>query len=689
QDANSYKATEIRAFFEIYFLGDLKITDEMLAEVMRIKQLLLGGSIERVTRVELQQTFKIINVLRSETLRLLPYVDLLLLDADKTTVQADPYRLELALATFNTAIVNITPLLSRASVDYKVSDFKNLMKELKALLDSRRGAEEWDGPNTIIKYLPTFIAAKAFLLQAGPEHIGKNEWNGLLMNANRLFAIFLRTHYLLSGRDLLSGPGLEQLTVTMNELFDVVEDAIDVKAGKIMPFETIDSVIHEVLRIKIITLNIRESTFQKLVRVFTSKVFTAPVRGVRPAATTGVSKAAFALARDSFFGWLDMQHVWAEVTAKAIARQPSLQGHGIPIDVVRELWPTIPTRYPKAHEDLKHVFARKPSLIISDEGPIVYDRDAGTLYGVTQWGFDSLNWKTHFARVVGMGWSSDPVKYRYEGIVENEFKAFYYDVVELAVDLTLVEPEDHSIWKSTFEECNMFMLGGDGNKRLSFDEGLDFIASAMSSVPMAGKMYKEVIKTGASCPQIDKDGFGRPKVAPACYRERSMQKFTEIYSPLPTWTALARSLGPARMPELQKALEQAALKNGYSDKAIGQGDINNISMAMQYIESLYVRFDHDQSGTINYKEALESYYLFEQLLVQVKEFGDLNEEDRRAAFLYVIRYQHAPTSIADKLFFQFVWRVSPSRWEKIQADRLALVQILGELKELKRKSDGQ
>ncbi|HVK60773.1 MAG TPA: hypothetical protein VM432_04445, partial [Bdellovibrionales bacterium] len=38
QDANSYKATEIRAFFEIYFLGDLKITDEMLAEVMRVKQ---------------------------------------------------------------------------------------------------------------------------------------------------------------------------------------------------------------------------------------------------------------------------------------------------------------------------------------------------------------------------------------------------------------------------------------------------------------------------------------------------------------------------------------------------------------------------------------------------------------------------------------------------------------------------
>ncbi|RYZ66797.1 MAG: hypothetical protein EOP05_18605, partial [Proteobacteria bacterium] len=50
-----YTPKEIRSFLEQFFLGDIKISDSLLSEAMRLKQVLLGGAIDKITRQELAQ----------------------------------------------------------------------------------------------------------------------------------------------------------------------------------------------------------------------------------------------------------------------------------------------------------------------------------------------------------------------------------------------------------------------------------------------------------------------------------------------------------------------------------------------------------------------------------------------------------------------------------------------------------
>jgi hypothetical protein len=491
----------------------------------------------------------------------------------------------------------------------------------------------------------------------------------------------------------LSGSGLAPFTRTMNELFDTISKAVDARADKTIHFEQFDEVIDEAFRAEIITLHVRPSTFKKLTRVFARKVFTPVVNGKRAGSDSlGMTRPVFERAREGFFGWLDMQRMWAEVKSQAIAREPRLYGKGIPYATASALWKTVPTQYKRDAEDIQKLLDRKPPLVISDPGTVIFDRDAGSIYGMTQWGFDSLNWKAHFARVVGQGWSADPEANRYRGVTKDEFHTFYNDAVELAVDLTLVEPNDKTIWDTTFDESNMFMLGGDGDGYFSFFEGTDFIADAMASTKMVDRMYGD-LRYGEGgtkdrpatkiCDDVGSDAFLRPTYAIECYRMRSLAKFTQYYDYMPTWTALAKQLGP-RINELQTALEQCAFKNGPATPTVSLGDINKVSMVIQYLESLYVRFDWDQSGTIDVEEAKAAFPLFKELLKKAPPAQGMGDDDLLAVFLYVLRYKHAPTTLADKLDFQLFWRKMPSRWEKIHADRLAITQILGQLKELTR-----
>ncbi len=681
QNTDSYTPNELRTFFELYFLGDLKITDGMLTEIMRLKQILLGGRVDVVSREELNRTFRIINVLKTETIRIQPYIDIIGLNADKKEIQDNPERLELGLAALNIAIGNLVPLFSTASIDYNFSDLEKFMVELKALLLSRKEpGDSWKGPDYVIDHIATVVAVKSFLMVPGPANIARTEWNGLLENAGDLFELFLRTHYLLSDRDLLSGPGLEQLTITLNGLFDVVQNAINAKPNKTIAYKQFNDVIDEAIRVEIVTWKIPASTLHKMCAVFIDKVFTPPVDGVRKT-QAGLHQAMLGRAREGLFGWLDMQRVWSEVVRKSVEAQPSLRGQGIPIETVRKYWAATPSRYKSAYEDVSKVLARENPVIISDEGTVVFDRMAPAEYGITQWGFDSLNWKLHFARIVGMGWSADPEANRYTGVTKNEFEAFFNDVRDLAIALRLVEKEDKTIWDSSFDESNMFMLSADGNDRFSFFEGLDFISDAMSSSQMVTLNFKYMEER---CEPKGNDDFGRPKFAADCFRGYFQQNFQEYYRFLPTWTDLAQKLGPTGFVKLQRALETAARSTGYSDDPVSLGDINKITMVMHYLEAVYSRFDENESGTITVDEAIKAFPLFKELLKKVPATNGMSDKDLQAVFLYVLHHKREPKTLWDKLYFATFWSKSPSLWKAIKADRVDLLMILGRLKELSR-----
>ncbi|MEK7357459.1 MAG: hypothetical protein AAB250_13490, partial [Bdellovibrionota bacterium] len=457
QERDTYQAKEIRTFFETYFLGDIKITDGMLTEIMRLKQAALGGSLETITRAEIANTQNVLKTLKVESLRLLPYMDIITMKVKAEDARREPNRVESALIVFNTSMENIGNLFGQSSQNYEARHLENLMRELQMIYST--GGRHWDGPKFVIENIGAIKALKAFMIKPPADQVAPTEWQPLLVNASRLFSLFIRSEYMLKSRDLLSGEGLDQLTVAIYELFDIVQGSIQAKPNKIIEYQEFDNMVDELLRTQILELPLKAPTLRELVRVAAGKVFNPPVNGKRPA-VAGLSMTNFARVRDGIFGWLDMQRVWREVQAAAVAENPRLADKPIPIVKVRELWLKVRTPYRGAHQDIETLLSRTYPLVFTDEGAVIFGPKAKEI-GLNQWGFDSLNWKAHFGRVVNMGWATEPDKSRYLGLTKPEFKAFYEDAKDLAKDLEFLDPNDTDVWDTSFDESNMFMLSGD------------------------------------------------------------------------------------------------------------------------------------------------------------------------------------------------------------------------------------
>ena len=577
--ADVYTAKEIRSFLETYFLGDVRVSDEMLTEVMRLKQTILGGSIDTITRTEIARTQGILKTLRTETLRTLPYMDIITLRATVEDAQRDSQRVESAIIAFNTTMENLGGLLGQSNQVYELRYLENLMDELQKIYST--GNRHWDGPEFVIKNLSTIAALKGFIIKPAPDKIQPDEWQPLLVNSGRLFALYMRANYLLKSRDLLNGEGLDQLSVALYDLFDIIQGAIQAKPNKIIDYAQVDSLVDEIMRTGYFNLTMRPSTMKSLAHVAFEKVFNTPVNGVR-APVSGLTMPVFTNARDGIFGWLDMQRVWRELQNTAVERDPSLKGKPIPLKVIKELWPKIRTPFRSAHADLNNLFNRKFPLVLTDAGTVLFDPQAGDKFGYGQEAFDALNWRSQFARVVSLGWVQNPTD-PFKGLTKPEFEAFFYDARPLAIDLKFVNPDDTKIWDTSFDESNMFMLAGDANNYLSFGEGVDFIAYAMSSSHILDPVYDDVT---ANCAHEGFDAYNRPLTNIDCFNDRTSASFVQTFKSIPTWATLAQSIGPAKTRALLVSLEAGARSSAKPSDPMGISDINRVVMLVHYIESI-------------------------------------------------------------------------------------------------------
>lgn len=691
RDASSYSALELRSFLESYFLGDVRVSDPLLIEIMRLKQHLLGGELGRVSRDELTRAHAVLSVLKKESLLLLPYVRLITMEEPVDLALRRPDRVESAIREVSQATRALGDLFGHSNEPYEIKHLETLLREIQVLY---QGRSAWSGPGWLLDHISTFTIAKTFLLKPDGATIAPDEWQTLFARGGDLFGLYLRVHYLLGDRDLLSGDGLDQLHATLNPLFDLLNEITKSKPDQLIPYGEMDPMVDEILRLKLIDWKVRDTTLKSVVRSVLEKVVNPPVGGesvtqgdldasARPPAPGlrrsmgGLRPENLARFREGLMGWLSMQDLWRDLIREAESRDPSLRGKPIPLSVVRKIWPTLQTKYKDQAEDLNRLFNRTLPISISVDGTVVFERDPKKI-AFSQDGFNSLNWKQSFIRAVVMGYAADPLASRYTGLTKDEFKDFFDDVRALGVDLNFLDPGDEGIWSSTFAEANMFMLASDANEpdgasRLSFFEGVDLISYALSGSQMSRGVYRDL---GANCRGYAPDVFGIPKVEPDCYRRWFQEHFLQNYRFLPQWARLVKGLSGREKRAFQKELELAARKKGYSDDLIESTDIDRGTMIFQYIEAIFTRFDANKSGALELSEAERAFPMLKDVLAEASGISDSNT--LYALFTYLLKFGEPPESLKDKLWFQFIWKADRRMWT-ISADRRQVLRIIAKL----------
>ncbi len=659
----SYTAEELRTFFQIYYLNGRKISDGFLVDLMRLKQLLAGGNALILKKTELNTIRSTLKILKSESLRLRPFVLYFKMSVPIEAVQANPAPFKEALAALVFSSHQLSSIFSHSSIVYPTSEMESLLHNSSLFM------ENWDLPEKAIAYLPTFELAKSFIVGGSSDTISVPEFLPLLDRIGRLGAIQFRAYYLLTGVSPTRGPGLDQLEITLHDAFSLLSEIVKSKPGQVIEFEQAEQLVDEAARLNLLKPNFPRDSMKKAFRLIVQKMLVTP-DSTNHERKDGIDAQTLKAIQTLLKTFIDRQRAWENVEDAAVRQGLISSGDSVSVKNALSLWPKFYQNPMPGQDSIMRLFSQEKPLTFSDSGAINFDRHAAD-QGLSESAFVKMNVISLFDRMVTASYG----KSQDRSLTQTEFAQLFNDFFDLAVEFKLLEPKDKTLVKTSFDEANIFTLAARADGRLSELELFDYIAELESAALMSGRAYADI---GESCRAVGVDYFNRPTYEAACVRRMQGSQFGKYFPELPEWVKIANGQSEGTSwSDLEVGLETAARDAGFSDAPISNSDLNRMAMVMQYIETLYVRFDHNHSGTIDFSEAKEALPLFAPMLRDASGFK--SDQKILALFMYILAKGKAPTSIGEKLDFVVSWSRKPSKWLDVHADRFQFLTVIGSL----------
>lgn len=261
-----YSSEELARFFEDYFFKDLKLSPALRTEVMRLKQVLVGGEIDSLTRQELLDLIRFSQVAKKASVEVLPYMRVISLnwkiDGRQTPWSQLEY-FEAANLAFQKFLQTIGGQIQKNEKAYSLSSLLTLLEEIGKLY-----GKEWFLLEQTRRLLPVLTQVKQSLIGGEQDLIGPQEWTAFSLLIARGYIQYLRYYYFIEHYpEDLAEFDLVFLGRAFDDLFSYLADMVSFKpnarlsradlllllqsAKKVFPqFKASDVLVEEVLHIK-------------------------------------------------------------------------------------------------------------------------------------------------------------------------------------------------------------------------------------------------------------------------------------------------------------------------------------------------------------------------------------------------------------------------------------------------------
>ncbi len=230
RDEQNFEIRELAEFVENYFISKddsgqplNRISPGLQTELMRFKQLFLGGSLQFVTRPELAGIAQLLLRLKTMAIQVNPYMKVYTLNwkisndrtEDSKYFEEANQQLQVFAKDLSTLIIS----------DHKPYEFKNFLDFLNQT--SGFYNEHWGFIDDINRYLPLVFKVKKIIAGGAEESISPNEWRSFLLLGARSYVQYNRYYYFLSkSNDSTSSISLGYITRELEDLFSVFEDLV-------------------------------------------------------------------------------------------------------------------------------------------------------------------------------------------------------------------------------------------------------------------------------------------------------------------------------------------------------------------------------------------------------------------------------------------------------------------------------
>lgn len=666
-----YLPNEIREFLQDNFLRDRPISDQLLHEFMVIKQVMVGGETDRISRQDLMVAIDILEDFRLELLRLKPHLPIL----NPNMIQnQDPHRLGQNLASANDALKQTVKTFSERLQNSKR---RYPYKNLETFVTEFRNFVRWEEhfPKAIKAELWVGFLKQFKIFAVSPEDedaIRTTDWAPLLTVASRWYLTYLGYKVGIQGQAIKQGIGLQNAFHLTQEVFSLMEEAVQNQPTKVISHKQLSELIRSIQLLGWLPSSIRATSIEAVMKAVVDRIFGN--ENVNPAERRfeGLTLTTLSRMKQEFYRWgyvqLNLDGRYRSGLLPSSLDTPSLHASRI-------LSPDIRRRLDALNVSDWDEFMKIKDLMrpLYPEGQYsVFLVPLSQLRGYAlEHEFHNLSMMNLLRSIVTLifrGYSADYAKAITwgSGLRSEEMQRFYEDFRDLAVDLEFADRRNVNTGTRAFVEGNLFTYAADGfvadakdpRSRLSFIEAVQLFGYLYSGGTLANQIYEDLAeekckqRSGSFVADVNR----RPKVAFDCVSKELRGLISQYAVNMPGLQTYVRRLDNESMEAYARVLLKASSRphpvEGLlpTDPApplewIERSDFATLAVLLHYGESVLTRFDADYDGALNFTEITQAIPIFSgyiQKFVKDRDNEEISDTMARRVVRYILIHKEFP-----------------------------------------------
>lgn len=693
-----YKPEELRGFLKFYF--SLEISDRMLREFMILKQTLIGGRTDSVTFTEIDQSRRLLQLLRKHSLLLKPYLPF----TPDHFRRAHPRFVAEATEALENAAKDLSQFIRGTGFDYNFANLDALLEEMQRTSSSETAAKIVE----LRQYLPVYQQFKALLISPNRDTIESREWEHITGISIRWYSVYLRFQNVMSQyKTVLSGEGRIKLVEIINDGFALFKDAIARHPNNTILFtefdRLIDSIDPEAFQFNIYARprTLDRQHLKDFLRPLIRKMLAGARAGAEGREANGLTASSLKRVWQIVDGWNQSQAYADMLFEKMVYRVADSEQAQGKYPRTQLLALSIEDVYGRSRDQISDEAWRGAERMISilrDRRLLTYakpsfgsprykeiqeeifftpflDDPLITLHSVSL-----CNYMDVLSTMLFEAYAKDPVGQAKTGLTFEEVDEFYRDLKPIGVDLRIFDPNDPNVSRKRFTEGDLLTLESNGDSRLSIGESAQLFALLASTKSASIRIHDRIAQV---CPGGEEDFFGFQKIDAACYRQWFYGGYGKTWEQIPRLAGYYGDLSDSAKQALQQNLEAMGRKVGYDPtRFFDSTDTDGLMGASQYAENMFLRFDRDKNLVVSVSEAIEgegrAFNTFDKLLFDLtcKQGLCFNRtNDRIGLFTYLLDKGKIPSGISGLLALS--WWGMQKPWWNFKADRGRIIGILG------------
>ena len=654
-DRGTYAPEEIREFLEGYFLKSYHISDKLLAEFMIIKQVMVGGELDRITRDELYQAVDFLEDIRLEAIRLKPHLRYL---NPRLVKEQEPTDLGERLGEANEAIkVSIRTLsgrLQKSKKSYPLSHLATFLQEFRQFVKWEDHFQRAIPVAHWVEFLRIF--KELTVANSKEEVIRTNEWSPLMKSMARWYLTYLQFQVGVKGQPVLQGVGLQNSLHLASEVFVQVEDALRRQPdGRTITYDQLKQLVVALRALNWLPEGIRVESLEQASRAVISRVFGDPELPPSQRKASGLTLDSLSLMRHEFYRWASVQmNLDSQFKGTGVVRVevPNLQSH---VEIPMDAAVNGQSQQDAVWEEFLKVRKIVPPLYENGKYRVTLVPEAERLRLGIRHDFHNLsmmNLMRTIATLIFRGYSEDHSLIRGwdAGIRSREMQQFYEDFREIAIDLKWADVRNRRTGERIFIEGNLFNYSSDGfidgelgsRGQMNMAETMEFFAYLISGGQMGNDLYLALQQQCASGPI---DIQCRPMIERSCVREYLHDVILKNSDHMPGLKLYLQRAPLLVRKELAKNLLDTALTAHSSEMWVEHSELATVAVIAQYAEAVMTRFDANRDGVLVNKEVYASIPVFQGYIKKfAREKMGLNLYDwmAKGAFLAILTDKKIP-----------------------------------------------